>query len=177
MSEDVSTTQTDQSGQTDSPAVEADYKNLYGEEVQNAKKLRARAQDAEAKIQEMLKAQETNKVKQLKENEKYKELYEQTQAKLDEVSPFKEKWAQYEGNKRESLLSQLPEEDRERLANEKLDTLEYITNKLNNNKPPNPKHAPAGKVTTAPALEKPYGEMTESERRAWHENVMKGWGG
>ena len=48
-----------------------DYKSLYLDEVQNAKKLRKRAQDAEVTIQDFTKQQETQKVKQLKEQEKY----------------------------------------------------------------------------------------------------------
>ena len=81
-----------------------DYKALYLEEVQNAKKLRKRAQDAEKTVQENTKTQETLKVKQMQEREQYKELYEQT-------APYKEKWESYESNRRETLLSKLPEED------------------------------------------------------------------
>ena len=44
-----------------------DYKQLYLDEVQNAKKLRKRAQDGEVMNQEFLKNQETAKVKSLKE--------------------------------------------------------------------------------------------------------------
>ena len=53
----------------------ADYKTLYLDEVQNAKKLRKRAQDAETTVQVTTKEKETLKVKTLKEQERYKELY------------------------------------------------------------------------------------------------------
>jgi len=112
-----------------------DYKSLYLDEVQNAKKLRKRAQDAETTIQETTKIQETQKVKQMKEQDKYKELYES-------VAPFKEKWETHESTRRESLLSKLPEEDREKMGQKDLDTLEYIVQLKDESKPVNPQHSP-----------------------------------
>ncbi|QDP49205.1 MAG: hypothetical protein Unbinned2990contig1002_52 [Prokaryotic dsDNA virus sp.] len=119
-----------------------DYKSLYLEEVQNAKKLRKRAQDAEVTIQDTAKERETQKVKQLKEQEKFQELSENLQKQLDEVMPYKEKWETHETTRRESLLSKLPEEDRESLQTESLKTLEYIVQKLEVSKPVNPQHTP-----------------------------------
>jgi hypothetical protein len=119
-----------------------DYKALYLDEVQNAKKLRKRAQESELKNQEYTKAQETQKVKQLKEQEKFQELSENLQKQLDEVTPYKEKWESFESSRKESLLSKLPEEDRESLQTESLKTLEYIVSKLEDSKPANPQHTP-----------------------------------
>ena len=113
-----------------------DYKTLYLDEVQNAKKLRKRAQDAEETVQVTTKERETQKVKQMKEQEKYKELYES-------VAPFKEKWETHESTRREALLSKLPEEDRESLGQKDLDTLEYIVSIKEESKPVNPAHTPA----------------------------------
>lgn len=143
-----------------------DYKALYLDEVQNAKKLRKRAQDSELQNQEYKKAQETLKVKQMKEQNKYKELYE-------EVAPFKEKWTNYEANRKDQLLSKLPEEDRESLSSKDLDTLEYIVNMKESSKPVNPQHQPnaSRKVVT----DKPYEQMNENERRQWHEDMMKNY--
>ena len=141
-----------------------DYKALYLDEVQNAKKLRKRAQDAETTVQETTKAQETLKVKQMKEQEKYKELYES-------VAPFKDKWESYESNRRESLLSKLPEEDREAMSSKDIDTLEYVVKIKEESKPVNPQHQASAprKVN----FDKPYDQMSEQERRAWHEETMK----
>ena len=47
-----------------------DYKSLYLDEVQNAKKLRKRAQESESKNEEFLTAQETQKVKSMKDQER-----------------------------------------------------------------------------------------------------------
>ncbi len=159
-------TQPAQEEQHQSQEEAVDYKALYLDEVQNAKKLRKRAQDAEETVQKTTKAQETLKVKQMQEKEQYKELYEQT-------APFKEKWETYEANRREALLSKLPEEDRESLSQKDLDTLEYIVSIKEQSKPVNPQHQASAprKVN----LDKPYDQMNEQERRAWHEDIMKNY--
>ena len=136
-----------------------DYKALYLDEVQNAKTLRKRAQDAEETVQKNTKTQETLKVKQMQEQEKYKELYES-------VAPFKDKWESYESKRREALLSKLPEEDREGLNQKDLDTLEYIVRLKEESKPVNPAHSPGMPRNVPLEINKPWGEMSESERRA-----------
>ena len=139
-----------------------DYKALYLDEVQNAKKLRKRAQDSESTIQEFTKTQETQKVKQLKEQEKFQELSENLQTQLDEVSPYKERWESYETSERESCLSKLPEEDRESLSGESLKTLRYIVSKLEEVRPINPQPA-AGASRNVSSL--PEGNVFENMDR------------
>ena len=156
MNED---TQPVQEGTTQIQDESVDYKTLYLDEVQNAKKLRKRAQDAEKTVQETTKAQETQKVKQMKEQEKYKELYES-------VAPYKEKWETYESNRRETLLSQLPEEDRETMSSKDIETLEYVVKLKTESKPVNPAHNPSMPRNIPLDINKPWGEMSEAERRA-----------
>ena len=150
-----------QESQTDS---NVDYKALYLEEVQNSKKLRKRSQEAETKITEFTTAQETNKVKQMKEQEKFQELSEELQKKLDSTLPYKEKWEAHESAQREKFLSKLPKADREKFAGESLQVLEYMTDKLNETatQPTQHKH---GAIRTAP-INKAWGEMSEEEKRA-----------
>ena len=74
MNEENQVTQEAQSEQPQSQEESVDYKALYLDEVQNAKKLRKRAQESEIAVKDLHTAQETQKVKQLKEQEKYKEL-------------------------------------------------------------------------------------------------------
>ena len=69
-----------------------DYKALYLDEVSNSKKLRKRSQEAETKVTEFTNAQETSKVKQMKEQEKFQELSEELQKQLDATIPYKERW-------------------------------------------------------------------------------------
>ena len=160
-------TQATQPVQESTPQIQdesVDYKSLYLDEVQNAKKQRKGKQDAESKLQEAMKIQETQKVKQMKEQEKYKELYEQT-------APFKDKWESYESTRREALLSKLPEEDREGLSQKGLDTLEYIVKLKEESKPVNPQHQ--ANASRQVSIDKPYDQMNEDERRVWHEDTMK----
>lgn len=141
-----------------------DYKSLYLDEVQNAKKLRKRAQDAEFNIEENTKARETQKVKQLKEQEKYQELSEKLQKQLEDVSPYKEKWESHESTRRDTLLSKLPEEDREGLQAESLKTLEYIVSKLEQSKPVNPQHSP-GQSRNVKEVPKDWTTLSADEKR------------
>ena len=160
-------TQPKQEAQEEQPQIQdgsVDYKALYLDEVQNAKKLRKRAQDAEETVQVTTKERETQKVKQMKEQEKYKELYES-------VAPFKDKWESYESNRRETLLSKLPEEDRESMSSKDLDTLEYVVKIKEESKPSNPQHQ--ANASRNMHIDKPYSEMTDKERRAWHEKTFK----
>ena len=138
--QEINDVQSEQPVATDDANV--DYKSLYLDEVQNAKKLRKRAQESESTIQDFTKSQETQKVRQLKEQEKFKELSENLQGQLDELSPFKERWETHEASERELLLSKLPEEDREQLAAESLKTLKYIASQVEASKPVNPNPSP-----------------------------------
>ena len=145
-----------------------DYKSLYLDEVQNAKKLRKRAQDAEVSIQDFTKQRETQKVKQLRKQEKYQELSENLQKQLDSVTPYKERWETHEATRRDALLSKLPEEDREALSQKDLDTLEYIVNLKQESKPSNPAHTPGMSRASSIDTSKPWGDMTDAERRAYY---------
>ena len=146
-----------------------DYKSLYLDEVQNAKKLRKRAQDAETTVQEATKKQETLKVKRMQEQEKYKELYES-------VAPFKDKWESYETTRREALLSKLPEEDREGLASKGLDTLEYIVSIKEESKPVNLAHTPAQSRNIKSDIEgKDWTKMDDRDRRDNWDDVVNSY--
>ena len=130
-----------QESQSDS---NVDYKALYLDEVNNSKKLRKRSQEAEAKVTEFTTAQETNRVKQMKEQEKFQELSEELQKQLDSTLPYREKWETHEAEQREKYLSKLPKADREKFANEKLETLKYISDMHTQevDAPEPPKHSP-----------------------------------
>ena len=168
---DQATEQTlQQESQSDS---NVDYKALYLDEVNNSKKLRKRSQDAETKVTDFTTAQETNKVKQMKEQEQFQELSEELQKKLDSTLPYKEKWEAHENTTRENLLAKLPKADRERLANEKLDTLEYIVSLQDKAEPQSsPKHAPGLSRNTDLGNNKPYAQMNYDEKKAHHARVL-----
>ena len=82
------------------------------------------------------------------------------------MSPFKDKYEAFETETRNSLLEQLPEEDREELAGKDIGTIRLFVNKFNNQKPSNVSHVP-GRVKEV-VIDKPYSEMDESEKRAYY---------
>ena len=159
--QDVQTSDTEES---------VDYKNLYLQEVQNAKKLRKRSQDAEKKVSSYDSKVEEQRISHLKENEEYKTLADELQQKLDTVNPYKEKWETHESQTRESLLSKVPEADREMLKDKDLQTLEYIVSKQEESKPINPQTTVG--ATRNVSINKPFSEMTEAEKRQWHQDVV-----
>ena len=158
-------TQPVQDGTEQSQDESVDYKALYLDEVQNAKKLRKRAQDAEETVQKNAKTQEALKVKQMQEQEKYKELYEST-------APYKEKWESYESSRREALLSKLPEEDREKMSSKDIETLEYIVAVQEKSKPVNPSHVPA-QSRNLKEVPTDWTKMSEDELRDNWDNVLE----
>ena len=109
---------------------DVDYKALYFDEIQNAKKQRTRAQDAEALVQTFEKRQEKSRVKSLQEQEQYKELSETLQTQLDDAVVYKEKYQTWEATEREELLSTLPEQDREAMQGESMQSLRYIAKQI-----------------------------------------------
>lgn len=153
-----------QSTQADS---NVDYKALYHEEVENAKKQRHAKQELADQVNKFKKDQETAKVRSLKEQEKYQELAEELQKKVDVLSPFKEKYEAIETETRNSLLEQLPEEDREELAGKDTSTIRLFVNKFNNQKPSNADYVPGRGRDVIP--DKPWGEMTDAEKRVFYE--------
>ena len=68
-------------------------------------------------------------------------MYEQASSKIDNLTANADKWSKYEEAKRTALLENHPEEERESLSNLDLETLEYVTNKINNVKPNAPEVA------------------------------------
>ena len=175
QNEETAVSQTDnQPTQDDS----VDYKALYLEEIQNSKKYRKRAQESETANKDFLKQQETAKVKTLTSQEKYRELYEETQKKYDSILSYKDRWEQHEAPTRDSLLSELPENDREMLKGKDLETLSYIVNQRKElsetHRPNNPRHT-SGKVDTNNVSDKPFKDMSEDDLKGNWKNVIENY--
>ena len=109
--------------------------------IAESKKYRKRSQDAEARLakleSQLAKAEEAK----LKEKEDFKTLYEKTAGEMEAYKTQADKWASYESAKREALLNSVPEDERETMSKLDLETLEYVTNKINNVKPNAPEVA------------------------------------
>ena len=157
----------------DSNQISSDDKNAA-----ESRKYRKRAQDAEAResqkdarITELEKKFEQAEETKLKEKEDFKSLYEKVSSENESLSSVAEKWNKYEETKRASLLESHPEEDRESLAKLPLDTLEFVTNKINNVQNKQNAKEVVGRTKNV-VTTKPFSEMTEAEKRQWHKDVM-----
>ena len=157
---------------SESPAQETVQNSSNDQYIAESKKYRKRAQDAEAqlaKLEKSLKAAENDK---LKKKEEFKTLYEQASSKVEGLTANADKWAKYEETKRASLLENHPEEDRERLSGLDLDTLEYVTNKINMTKANAPEVAgnPRKEYKTPP---KDWTKLSQAELRENWDDIVK----
>ena len=139
--------------------------------IAESKKYRTRAQDAEARIAKMEKTMAKAEEIKLKEKEDFKSLYEKVSSENEANASKVEKWTKYEETRRASLLESHPEEDRESLANLPLDTLEFVTNKINNVQNKQNAKEVVGRTKNV-VTTKPFSEMTEAEKRQWHKDVL-----
>ena len=126
---------------SESPATETTQDSSNEQYIAESKKYRKRAQDAETRLAKLEKNLAKAEESKLKEKEDFKALYEQVSSKVEGLTSNAEKWGKYEEAKRAYLLESHPEEDRENLSKLDLETLEYVTSKINNVKPNAPEVA------------------------------------
>ena len=160
VSEEVSTGTEVDSPDTESPLA---YEN---------KKYRQRAQEAESRLTELEKKLASAEEAKLKEKEDFKTLYEKVSSENESLSNTAQKWNKYEENRRNTLLEAAPEDERERLAGLDLDTLEYVTGKINNVKANAPEIA-GNPRTIIP--KKKFSEMTAQEKRDNWQNILNSY--
>ena len=168
MSEDK--TQATTETVSESPATETTQDSSNDQYIAESKKYRKRAQDAETRLAKLEKSLAKAEETKLKEKEDFKALYEKSASQIDSLTANADKWSKYEEVKRGSLLENHPEEDRESLSKLDLETLEYVTNKINNIKPNAPEALGQARKKS---LEKPYSEMTEKEKKENWGNILE----
>ncbi len=161
MSEDKTQAATETA--SESSAIETTQDSSNEQYIAESKKYRKRAQDAESRIVELEKEFSQQEEAKLKEKEDFKTLYEKASSKIDNLTEGAKKWDTYEGKRRENLLESHPEEDRESLSKLDLETLEYVTSKINNSKPNAPEAIGRSKNSV---VDKDWKDMTDEERRA-----------
>ena len=159
VSEEVSTGTEVNSPDTESPLA---YEN---------KKYRQRAQEAETRLTELEKKLASAEEAKLKEKEDFKALYEKVSSENEALDATAQKWNKYEENRRNSLLEAAPEEERERLAGLDLDTLEYVTGKINNVKANAPEVA--GNPRGYKEINKDWTKMGISELKENWSDILK----
>ena len=155
---------------SESPATETTQDSSNEQYIAESKKYRKRAQDAESRLAELEKSFAKAEESKLKEKEEFKTLYEQASSKVESLTTNAEKWTKYEETKRATLLENHPEDERESLSKLDLETLEYVTNKINNIKPNAPETLGHARKTMP---KKPYSEMTQQEKRDNWEDIIK----
>ena len=100
--------------------------------IAESKKYRKRSQDAEARLAKLESQLAKAEKAKLKEKEDFKTLYEQNEAKIESLAASADKWTNYQETKTAALLESVPEDEREALSKLDFETLEYVTNKINN---------------------------------------------
>ena len=155
---------------SESPATETTQDSSNEQYIAESKKYRKRAQDAEAKLAKYEKAKAKAEEERLKEKEEFKTLYEKASSEIDGLTANAEKWSKYEEAKRTSLLENHPEDERESLSKLDLETLEYVTNKINDRKPNAPEALGHARKNIP---KKPYSEMTAQEKKENWSSIMK----
>ena len=170
MSEDK--TQATTEAVSESPATETAQDSSSEQYIAESKKYRKRAQDAETRLAEFEKKLATAEEDKLKKKEEFKTLYEQASSKVDSLSANAEKWGKYEEAKRTSLLENHPEDERESLSKLDLETLEYVTSKINNVKPNAPEIVGRTKNVSA---HQDFNKMTDKEKRDNWGDILKSY--
>ena len=125
------------------------------QEVNSAKKELA---DQNAKLQEQLNTIDAdNKAKReerMKKNEDYKTLLAEKEAEIEKLSGFENKWNDYETNRRDSLVSRLPENKQKFVSSMSLMDLEEFVELETANL-----NSAAGKTNSARQGVNPTGEF------------------
>ena len=157
---------------SESPATETTQDSSNEQYIAESKKYMKRAQDAETRLAKLEKTLAKAEEVKLKEKEDFKALYEQVSSKVEGLTANADKWGKYEETKRASLLENHPEDERESLSKLDLETLEYVTNKINTTKANAPEVAgnPRKDYKTPP---KDWTKLSAQERRDNWDNIVK----
>lgn len=103
--------------------------------VADSRKYRQRAQKSEAELAKLQKQIESDRQKQLEEQNEWQQLAEERAARLAELEPIVEQAQQDEARMREEILADLSEEDREVFGDLPLSKLRALQTKLNQDSP------------------------------------------
>ena len=157
---------------SESPATETANHDQVSELIAESKKYRKRSQEAEARLAKYEKAKSQAEEDRLKEKEEFKTLYEQASSKVESLTTNAEKWNKYEETKRVSLLENHPEDERDSLSKLDLETLEYVTSKINNVKPNAPEVVGTSRSSSA---HKDFTKMSDKEKRDSWDDILKSY--
>ena len=149
-----------------------DFESSYNQEIENSKKLRKRAQEAEKKIADYEAKAKIAKEKKLKEEGNFKELLAERDAHIAKTESQYNEASEIISSEKQRLLESFPEDDRGDFENLNLTQLRKIHNKLNVKRPDN---RPSQKSAAHnPLNNKKYSDMSDAERREYHKQMMSG---
>ena len=157
---------------SESPATETTQDSSSEQYIAESKKYRKRAQDAETRLAKLEKSLANAEEVKLKEKEDFKALYEKVSSDNSNLTANAEKWSKYEEGKRASLLENHPEEERESLSKLDLETLEYVTNKINTTKANAPEVA-GNSRRDYKAPPKDWTTMSSQEKKENWDDIVK----
>ena len=145
----------------------------YGSLVQESKKYRNRAQEAEKELAKIQKKAEADRQKQMEEQNQWQALAEERAAKIAELEPLVEKFNAAESKYREELLADFTVEDRETFGSLPLEQLRVLHNKLITKS--NVVSTDGTLARTANVENKRLVDMSKSERQANWDNIVRGY--
>ena len=138
--------------------------------IAESKKYRKRSQDAEARLAKLESQLAKAEKAKLKEKEDFKTLYEQNEAKIESLTASADKWAKYQEAKTAALLEGVPEDEREALSKLDFETLEYVTNKINNAKSNAPEVIGNARKSD---VNKDFSQMSDKEKKDNWQSIVK----
>ena len=167
----VADTGDEQVAQSNSSEENVDYQALYNEEIANSKKQRKGKQDFQAKYESLMEAQKTAEEEKMIADGKLKEVIDAQKAELKSYKASKEELDSLKASETKSLLEKIPEDKREQYQNLDIPMLRSIVDDFNTNQNSNPQPTPgASRKAEVPA--KPFSQMNEEEKRAWHKQTI-----
>ena len=148
-----------------------------GSVIQESKKYRKRAQDIEAKYNELQSQLEKAEEQKLVEEKKYEELSNKYKNELDGIMPDYERLKKAENAYKEELLDRFPEEERDAMSSLTVEQLRIIDDKMNKVQDLE-KEVPSTSSTPARASNpsnKNWVDMNSEERRANWGSILQSY--
>ena len=166
-------TQEAQESQAPEPEVqESTSSDDHAEFIAASKKYRQRAQKAETKLDKLQKQMDTNRQKQMEENQEWRELAEERANKISELEPIVERANALDAAMRDELLSDFSEEDRDDFKELPTPALRKVHGKLLKQKPAKTETSVAGS-SNLPS--KKMSEMSKAEKRENWSGIIAGY--
>ena len=159
-------TESSQNDNTQTSEDTRDYKALYLKEVENSKNQRSLKQKFRSENEKFKAKQEEIRKKEMSVAELNNELTATNKDLIERITKYEER----DNIEKTELLEKLPEEDREDFSNLSLSQVRKVVSKMTQTKPETLKEV-HGAVKTV-KIDKPYGEMSETEKRQYHAQVL-----